>query len=71
MISQKFSVPIQKIVGCKIDLRESFMLLTDMHFGISSNVKYNIENLIGLLISWIKQKLTLWMKNISIWISKI
>lgn len=43
MISQKFSVPIQKIVGCKIDLRESFMLLTDMHFGISSNVKYNIE----------------------------
>ena len=43
MISQKFSVPIQKIVGCKIDLRESFMLLTDMHFGISSNVKDNLE----------------------------
>lgn len=43
MISQKFSVPIQKIVGCKIDLRESFMLLTDMHFGISSDVKDNLE----------------------------
>lgn len=43
MISQKFSAPIQEIVGCKIDLRESFMLLTDMHFGISSNVKDNLE----------------------------
>lgn len=43
MISQKFSAPIQEIVGCKIDLRESFMLLTDMHFGISSNLKDNLE----------------------------
>lgn len=43
MISQKFSAPIQEIIGCKIDLRESFMLLTDMHFGISSNLKDNFE----------------------------
>ena len=71
MISQKFSVPIQKIVGCKIDLRESFMLLTDMHFGISSNVKDNLEKFNRLIDKRIKQKLTLWMKNISIWISKI
>ena len=49
MISHKFSVPIQKIVGCKIDLRESFMLLTDMHFGISSDVKDNLDKFNSLI----------------------
>ena len=49
MISHKFSEPIQKIVGCKIDLRESFMLLTDMHFGISSDLKDNLDKFNSLI----------------------
>lgn len=49
MISHKFSEYIQKIVGCKIDLRESFMLLTDMHFGISSDLKDNLDKFNSLI----------------------
>ena len=47
------------------------MLLTDMHFGISSNVKDNLEKFNRLIDKLDKAKLTLWMKNISIWINKI
>lgn len=43
MISQKFSDRIQSIMGCKIDLRESYALLVDMYFGVSTDVKDNIN----------------------------
>lgn len=43
MISQKFSERIQSIIGCKIDLRESYVLLVDMYFGVSTDVKDNIN----------------------------
>lgn len=43
MISQKFSEKVQSIIGCKIDLRESFVLLVDMYFGVSTNVKDNLN----------------------------
>lgn len=43
MISQKFSARVQSIIGCKIDLRESYVLLVDMYFGISTSVKDNLN----------------------------
>lgn len=43
MISQKFSERIQSIIGYKIDLRESYVLLVDMYFGVSTDVKDNIN----------------------------
>lgn len=43
MIAQKFSERIQLIIGCKIDLRESYVLLVDMYFGVSTDVKDNIN----------------------------
>lgn len=42
MISQKFSKSVQLIIECKIDLRESYVLLVDMYFGISPSVKDNL-----------------------------
>lgn len=43
MISQKFSERVQSIIGCKIDLRESYVLLVDMYFGVSTCVKDNLN----------------------------
>ena len=49
MISQNFSEKIQSIIGCKIDLRESYVLLVDMYFGVSISVKDNLSKFTNLI----------------------
>lgn len=37
MLSKKYENQVEGILGCKIDLREAYAVIVDMHFGIMSN----------------------------------
>lgn len=43
MVSKKYAEEIESIIGCKIDLRETYALLVDMFFGLSPDVETNIS----------------------------
>ena len=49
MISKNYEPEIQKILDCKIDLREVYSIIVDLYFGLSTNEKINRERLYTLM----------------------